>query len=127
MNNTKSLSPFRYIFCSDVFSKGQRAFIAICLLMSLCAIAIFIWLIVDAANAHSARGILFGSSLVIGSLGLTAYSLMRTVDPRRSAIALWVTIPVAVAVAVVSLFVQGGASQPNIDKVNAEIRYERNL
>lgn len=94
-------------------SPGQKAGIWAAIILTLCAIAVFIWLIAEAAAAGSARGIVMSSSLILFAVGVLYFLLARINNPRRAWAVLYVTVPLAVAAFVVSLYLDDGANAPD--------------
>lgn len=109
---------------APAYSTAQKLFIGLFLCMSLCAIAIFVWLLVRASCDGSARGILMASALILGSIGLLAGTMLWSANRRMAWLVFYLTIPLAVATAVVSLYVDGGASSPNVQEQQAAEVYE---
>lgn len=106
------------------YSTAQKVFIGLFVCMALCAVAIFIWLLVRASCDGSARGVLMASALILGSVGLLAGTLLWPLHRRMAWLVLYLTVPLAVAAAVVSLYVDGGATSPNVQEQQAVELYE---
>lgn len=83
------------------------------ILMTGCAVGIFIWLIVKAAGVGDARGIVMMSSFIVFAVGLLYYLLARINNPGRAWNVLYATIPLATAAFVVSLYLDNGANAPS--------------
>lgn len=111
-NKKDSAHPVKKLFESNMLTIGQKLFIALGIVLTLCAIGIFIWLIVQASQASSTRGIVMASSFVLFAIGILYYALMKPFAPRRAWIFIYIAIPIAVAAFVVSLYLDGGASAP---------------
>ena len=97
--------PIFSLLSGDQISPAQKTFIWVALAMTACAVGVFIWMIVRAANAGSPRGVVMASSLILFAVGLLYYLLARINNPRRAWLFLYITIPVAVGAFVLSLYV----------------------
>lgn len=104
--------PIQKLFESTRLTIGQKLFIALGIVLTLCAVGVFIWLIVQASEAGSPRGIVMASSFVLFAIGILYFALMRPYAPKRAWLFLYIAIPIAVAAFVVSLFISGGAAVP---------------
>lgn len=85
------------------------------ILMTACAIGIFIWLIVKAAGVGDARGIVMMSSFILFAVGILYFLLARINNPNRAWNVLYATVPLATAAFVVSLYLDNGANAPSQD------------
>lgn len=92
-------NPFRGL------TKGQKAVMAAGILLTLAAVAAFIWVIVAAARDGSAGGILLASSFLLCAVGMLFFNLTRNSSPRRAWLVLYTTVPLAVAAFIISLYV----------------------
>ena len=101
-------------------SEWQKAGICVGILLTLCAVGTFIWLIVKAAGAGDARGIVMMSSFILFALGILYYLLARINNPRKAWNMLYLTIPLAVGAFVVSLYLDNGSTAPTRDMQAAQ-------
>ena len=98
-------APVASLLCGRQISSGQKAGIWAGIILTLCAIAIFIWLIVKASAAGDPRGIVMMSSFILFAVGFLYFFLARINNPKRAWMVLYVTIPIAVAAFVLSLYI----------------------
>ena len=98
-------APVASLLCGRQISSGQKAGCLTGIMMTICAIAIFIWLIVKAAAAGDPRGIVMMSSFILFAVGFLYFFLARINNPKRAWMVLYVTIPIAVAAFVLSLYI----------------------
>ena len=66
------------------FITGDIVFIVASAILFLGAIGIFIWLIVDAAEQHLVRNVLFGSAFLLITFGLVYFSIALYNHPRTA-------------------------------------------
>lgn len=118
-NKERRSCPVLSLLRGSEISPAQKAGIYIGLVLTACAIGVFIWLIVQAAHEHSSRGIVMASSFILFAIGLLYFFLARINNPRRAWIFLYISIPLAVAAFVVSLYLDGGAQAPNVEQQRA--------
>lgn len=100
--------PIFSLLSGNQITPTQKAFVWVAIILTGCAVGIFIWMIAKASAIHSSRGIVLASSLILFAIGLLYFLLARINNPRRAWIFLYITIPVAVAAAVVSLYLDNG-------------------
>ena len=98
-------APVASLLCGQQISSGQKAGIWTGIILTICAIAIFIWLIVKASATGDPRGIVMMSSFILCAVGFLYFFLARINNPRRAWMVLYVTIPIAVAAFVLSLYI----------------------
>lgn len=91
MNNRPQLTP------------GAIVFLVCSALLFLGAIGLFIWLLVDAAEAHAVKNILYGAAFLAITVGIFVYSLCVTRWPRKSGIFMWTFIALGIATFIVGL------------------------
>lgn len=123
MENTdksRMYSPVKSLLCGNQITSGQKAGIWIGIVLTACAVAVFIWLIVKAAGIGDARGIVMMSSFILFAIGLLYFLLARINNPKRAWTWLYVTIPIAVAAFVVSLYLDNGARAPHNQMIQAQ-------
>lgn len=100
-------APLTTLLSGTQISPGQKIGIWTGIVLTLCAIAIFIWLIVKASVAGDPRGIVMMSSFILFAVGLLYFFLARINNPKRAWMVLYVTVPIAVAAFVLSLYIGG--------------------
>lgn len=105
-------APVTSLMSGDQITRGMKAGIWVGIVMTACAIAVFIWLIVKFANANDPRGIVMMSSFILFAIGLLYFFLARINNPKRAWVFLYVTVPLAVAAFVVSLYLDHGSTAP---------------
>lgn len=113
-------APVLSLLRGDQISSGQKAGVWAGIILTLCAIAVFIWLIVRAAGAGDARGIVMMSSFILFAAGFLYFFLARVNNPKRAWTMLYITVPLAVAAFVVSLYLNNGATAPNRQMLQAQ-------
>lgn len=96
------------------------------IVLTLCAVAVFIWLITKALAIGDARGIVMMSSFILFATGLLYFFLARINNPRRAWTMLYITIPLAVGAFVVSLYLDNGSTAPQREIIRAEALYTNN-
>lgn len=116
MNNTtdpRVKSPITSLLGGGQISNGQKAGVWVGIILTLCAVAVFIWLIVKASFSGNSRGIVMMSSFILFAVGMLYFLLARINNPRRAWMWLYITIPIAVGAFVISLYLDNGATAPN--------------
>lgn len=108
-------SPIASLLGGNQITSGQKAGVWVGIVLTACAVAVFIWLIVKAAQVGDARGIVMMSSFILFAFGFLYFLLARINNPKRAWIVLYVTIPLAVAAFVVSLYLDNGSTAPSRD------------
>ena len=93
---------------------GDIVFIIASAILFLGAIGIFIWLLVDAAEQHLVRNLLFGSAFLLITLGLVIFSLATYNHPRTARGVMWTTLIAGLAVYVVGLCIYQSAPEPDV-------------
>ena len=90
---------------NDPYPRSYSAIIfLICsALLFLSAIGIFIWLLIDAAEDHIVKNILYGSAFLVITLGVLIYSLCAYKSPKTASIILWITMALGIASFIVGL------------------------
>ncbi len=116
----RSEAPVSTLLSGNQITSGQKAGIWIGIVLTACAVAVFIWLIVKAAAIGDARGIVMMSSFILFAVGLFYFFLARINNPKRAWTWLYITIPVAVAAFVVSLYLDNGATAPHDQMIQAQ-------
>lgn len=104
MKDRRTETPVLSLLAGNQITPGQKAGVMAGILLTLCAVAIFVWLIVKAAAAGDAHGIVMMASFILFAIGLLYFFLARINNPRRAWIFLYVTIPLAVGAFVISLY-----------------------
>lgn len=104
--------PILSLLKGNQITEAQKAGVLIGILLTLCAIGTFIWLIVKAASIGDARGIVMMSSFILFACGILYYLLARINNPKKAWTMLYITIPLAVAAFVVSLYLNDGSTAP---------------
>ena len=94
-------------------STGGRLFIICSSLLFLGAIGVFIWLLVDAAEEHLVKNILFGSAFLIITVGVLIYAFCISQSPRTAKAVLWTTIVLGIASYIVGLCIK--TDEPDVD------------
>lgn len=114
-------SPIASLLSDDQISPAQKAGIWTGIILTLCAVAVFIWLIVRASSIGDVRGIVMMSSFILFAVGLLYFLLARINNPKRAWVMLYITVPLAVAAFVLSLYLDGG----NTERQEIALRAER--
>lgn len=96
------------------FSVGDIVFIVASAILFAGAIGIFIWLIVDAAEMHLVRNVLFGSAFLLITFGLLYFSLALYNHPRTARGVMWATLIAGLAVYIVGLCIHQAAKEPDV-------------
>lgn len=112
--------PILSLLVGNQISKAQKAGIFTGLILTGCAIGVFIWLIVKAASIGDARGIVMMASFILFAIGILYYLLARINNPKKAWTMLYITIPLAVAAFVVSLYLNDGSTAPTRDMEEAQ-------
>lgn len=112
--------PIISLLKGNSLTAAQKTAVVAGILLTGCAIGVFIWLIVQAANVGSARGIVMMSSFILFAAGILYYLLARVNNRRKAWNALYLTIPLAVAAFVVSLYLDNGSTAPTADMQQAQ-------
>ena len=103
-NQNPADAPVASLLKGSQISSGMKTGIWIGIILTACAIAVFIWMIVRAAQAHDPGGIVMMSSFILFAVGILYFLLARINNPKRAWVFLYITIPIAVAAFVVSLY-----------------------
>lgn len=82
---------------------GAVVFLVCSVVLFLGALGIMIWLLVDFAEDHMVKNILYGSAFLAVSLGVMLYSIFAIKAPRFSSAALWTSMVLGVAAFIVGL------------------------
>lgn len=125
-NKRRSELPIISLLSGNQISTGQKAGVWAGIIMTLCACAIFIWLITKAVAIHDARGIVMMASFILFASGLLYFFLARINNPKRAWTWLYITIPLAVGAFVVSLYLDNGSTAPHREMIQAEARFSNN-
>lgn len=104
IDKTREQYPVTSLLKGNQISKGQKAGIAIGILLTVAAVVAFICLLVGSASAGDAAGVVMMASFIVAAVGLLYFLLARINNPRRAWTALYVTVPLAVAAFVISLY-----------------------
>lgn len=107
-NKDRSEAPVASLLRGNQITSGQKTGIWIGIVLTACAIAVFIWMIVKASIAGNAQGIVMMSSFILFAAGLFYFFLARINNPKRAWMLLYVTVPLAVAAFVTSLYLDNG-------------------
>ncbi len=118
-NKEKQRYPIITLLRNDELTKGQKAGVYIGLILTLCAIGVFIWIIVSASKSHSPRGIVMASSFILFAVGFLYFFLARINNPKRAWIFLYLTIPLAVGAFIISLYLDSGTNARCQNEKNA--------
>lgn len=97
------------------FNTGDIVFIVASAILFLGAIGIFIWLIVDAAEQHLVRNVLFGSAFLLITFGLVYFSIALYNHPRTARGVMWTTLILGLAVYIVGLCVHSSVKSAPAD------------
>ena len=92
LDNDRFSSPYGaliFLICSGVLFLG--------------AIAVFIWLLVDSAEDHMVKNVLYGSAFLAITLGLFLYSLFQQRAPRTFTYIMWILTGHGIAAFIVGL------------------------
>lgn len=119
--------PILSLLIGRQLTKGQKLGVITGMLLTGAAIGVFIWLIVRAAGIGDARGIVLMSSFILFAVGILYYLLARINNPKRAWNMLYITIPIAVAAFVVSLYLDNGSTAPTRDMEQAQQAYVMHL
>lgn len=103
-DKTRIDSPIVSLLGGNQITPMQKAGIWAGIALTACAIAVFIWMIVTPSKSGDAGAIVMISSFVLFALGFLYYFLARINNSRRAWTVLYLTVPLAVAAFVVSLF-----------------------
>lgn len=101
----KNETPIRSLLYGNQISPGQKLGVWTAIILTACAVAVFIWLIVKASVAGNPRGIVMMSSFILFATGLLYFFLARINNPKRAWAVLYFTVPLAVGAFVLSLYV----------------------
>lgn len=115
----KERLPILSLLRGPELTAGEKTGIWIGLILTMCAVAVFIVLIVKASHDGSVRGIVMASSFILFAIGLLYFFLARINNPRRAWVFLYISVPLAVAAFVISLYLDGGATAPQRDMEQA--------
>lgn len=119
--------PILSLLIGHQLTRAQKLGVLTAILFTGASIGIFIWLIVQAAGIGSARGIVLMSSFILFAVGILYFLLARVNNRKRAWNMLYITIPLAVAAFVVSLYLDNGSTAPTRDMQQAyqiEQRYD---
>lgn len=100
-----------YNYDTDPRSLGNVIFLICSILLFLGAIGIFIWLLVDAAEEHLVKNILYGTAFLTITLGVLIYSLCVYKSPRTSTTVMWVSMLLGIAAFIVGLALKDPRTQ----------------
>lgn len=117
----RQMLPLVTLLRGNQLTAAQKAGVWFGIILTGCAIGVFIWLVVRAARYGDSRGIVMASSFILFAVGFLYFFLARINNPKRAWIFLYVTIPLAVGAFVISLYLNGGANAPYEDMQNAEL------
>ena len=84
-------------------SYGNSIFLICSALLFMGAIAIFIWLLIDASEQHFVKNILYAAAFLVITLGVLVYSLCAYKAPHTASTVMWVTMGISIAVFIVGL------------------------
>lgn len=84
-------------------SYGNSIFLICSALLFMGAIAIFIWLLIDASEQHFVKNILYAAAFLVITLGVLVYSLCAYKAPHTASTVMWVTMGIGIAVFIVGL------------------------
>lgn len=103
-------------FDNDRFTSPSGALIfLICSgVLFLGAIAVFVWLIVDSAEEHMVKNVLYGSAFLVITLGLLLYSLFVPRAPRTMTVVLWISMALGIATFIVGMVLKAPEPSPVI-------------
>ena len=73
-------------------SYGNSIFLICSALLFMGAIAIFIWLLIDASEQHFVKNILYAAAFLVITLGVLVYSLCAYKAPHTASTVMWVTM-----------------------------------
>lgn len=85
---------------------GSVIFLVCSAVLFLGAVGIMIWLLVDAAEDHMVKNVLYGSAFLAVTAGVLLYSVFAFRAPRFSTAALWTAMVLGVATFVVGLCIE---------------------
>lgn len=111
--------PILSLLIGHQLTRAQKLGVLTAILFTGAAIGVFIWLIVEAAAIGSARGIVLMSSFILFAVGILYYLLARVNNRKKAWNMLYLTIPLAVAAFVVSLYLDNGSTAPTRDMQQA--------
>lgn len=112
--------PILSLLKGNQITEGQKAGVCAGIILTLCAVGVFIWLIVKAAGIGDARGIVMMSSFILFAVGILYFLLARINSPKKAWTMLYLTIPLAVGAFVVSLYLNNGSTAPTRDMQAAQ-------
>ena len=84
-------------------SYGNSIFLICSALLFMGAIAIFIWLLIDASEQHFVKNILYAAAFLVITIGVLVYSLCAYKAPHTASTVMWVTMGIGIAVFIVGL------------------------
>lgn len=84
-------------------SYGNSIFLICSALLFMGAIAIFIWLLIDASEQHFMKNILYAAAFLVITLGVLVYSLCAYKAPHTASTVMWVTMGIGIAAFIVGL------------------------
>lgn len=90
-------------------------FLVCSILLFLGAIGLFIWLLVDAAQEHFVKNILYGAAFLAITFGVLIYSLTAYKAPRTAAGVLWVAMGLGIATFIVGICLKTPPSTINLE------------
>lgn len=96
------------------FNTADYVFFIASAILFVGAIGIFIWLIIDAAQQHLVRNILFGSAFLLITFGLVWFSLALYSHPRTARGVMWTTLVAGLAIYIVGLCIHQSAPEPDV-------------
>ncbi len=97
------------------YSPGGIIFLVASLILFSGAIGILIWLLVDAAEEHLVNNVLFGSALLVITIGVLIYALFVYKAPKTSKSILWVSIILGVISYIIGLCIGEPTSKSGVD------------
>lgn len=80
-----------------IASMSGLIFMITSVLLFLGAVGIFIWLLVDSAEARAIKNLFYGCAFLVCTLGLLLYVLCVGKAPRTSAAILWIAMVLGAA------------------------------
>lgn len=100
----KRRCPVTTLLTSDELTGTQKALVITGILLTICAVAVFIWMIVRAGMHGSASGVVMMSGVVLFAVGFLYFTLARINNPGRAWLFLYISVPIAVAAVIISLY-----------------------
>lgn len=97
-------APLLRLLSSDELTSMQKFIIWTGIVLTVCAVVAFIWLIVLSCKAHSVQGVVMASSFIVFAAGMLYFTLVRLTNPGKAWISLYITLPLSVAAFIISLY-----------------------